>query len=60
MKIGDIVKFSRPRNDDEVNARFVFAGEPNIMGRVKITLITDKIFKYSFSEWVHISEIKLV
>ena len=59
MKIGDIVKFSNPVDEDEAKARFILAGEPNVMGRVKIQLIADMNFKHSFSELVHESEIEL-
>ena len=59
MKVGDTVKFNKPANADEEKARFILAGEPNVMGRVKIQLIADMNFKYSFSELVHESEIEL-
>lgn len=59
MKIGDTVKFKKPANVDEEKARFILAGEPNVMGRVKIQLIADMNFKYPFSEFVHESEIAL-
>jgi hypothetical protein len=59
MKIGDTVKFSKPANADEIKARFILVGEPNVMGKVKIQLIADMNFTYSFSELVHESEIEL-
>jgi hypothetical protein len=59
MKIGDTIKFKKPANADEGKARFILVGEPNVMGRVKIQLIADMNFKYSFSELVHKSEIEL-
>ena len=59
MKIGDTVKFKKPANADEEKARFILVTEPNVMGRVKIQLIADMNFKYSYSELVHESEIEL-
>jgi len=59
MKIGDTVKFKKPANADEEKARFILVGEPNVMGRVKIHLVADMNFKYSFSELIHESEIEL-
>ncbi|MFZ4436849.1 MAG: hypothetical protein ACOYOS_00320 [Syntrophales bacterium] len=56
MKIGDTVKFSNPANADEIKARFILAGEPNVLGKVKIVLLPEK----NFSEYVHESEIEPV
>ena len=39
MKAGDIIKFSKPVNADEENAKFILFEGPNVMGRVKIKLI---------------------
>lgn len=45
MKRGNIVKLKNPTNADEKKARFVLVDEIVIMGKIKIQLIGDLIFK---------------
>jgi hypothetical protein len=44
MKRGDIVKYSRPVNDEEAAFRFILLNEPE-KGRVDIQLICDDRIK---------------
>ena len=57
MKVGDVVKFSKPVNPDEEKARFILVEEANVMGRVKIKLICD--WTYPPIELVSESEVEL-
>jgi hypothetical protein len=45
MKRGNVVKLKNPANADEEKARFVLIDEIVIMGKIKIELICDLIFK---------------
>jgi hypothetical protein len=45
MKRGNVVKLKNPTNADEEKARFVLIDEIVIMGKIKIQLICDLIFK---------------
>lgn len=45
MKPGDIVRFSKPQNLEEEQARFILVEGANVMGRVKIQLMCDMQFK---------------
>ena len=45
MKRGNVVKLKNPTNADEGKARFYIIDEIAIMGKIKIQLICDSIFK---------------
>lgn len=45
MKRGNVVKLKNPTNADEEKARFYIIDEMVIMGKIKIQLICDLIFK---------------
>jgi len=45
MKRGNVVKLKNPTNAEEEKARFVLIDEIVIMGKIKIELICDFIFK---------------
>ena len=45
MKRGNVVKLKNPTNADEEKARFYIIDEIAIMGKIKIQLICDLIFK---------------
>lgn len=55
MKRGDIVKYSRPVDEEESKFRFVLLGEPE-KGRVDIQLICDDHIKPT--ETVEVGEIE--
>lgn len=57
MKVGDVVKFSKPVDEKEKNARFILVEGPNVMNRVKIQLICDMRIKPI--ELVEESEVEL-
>jgi hypothetical protein len=58
MKRGNVVKLKNPTNADEEKARFILIDEIVIMGKIKIQLICDLIFKPI--EIVGESEVELV
>jgi len=58
MKRGNVVKLKNPANADEGKARFILVDEIVIMGKIKIQLICDLIFKPV--ELISESEIELV
>jgi hypothetical protein len=58
MKRGNVVKLKNPANADEGKARFILIDEIVIMGKIKIQLICDLIFKPV--ELISESEIELV
>ena len=58
MKRGNVVKLKNPTNADEEKARFVLLDEIVIMGKIKIELICDLMFKPI--ELVSESEVELV
>lgn len=58
MKRGNVVKLKNPANADEGKARFILIDEIVIMGKIKIQLICDLIFKPI--ELISESEIELV
>jgi hypothetical protein len=45
MKRGNVVKLKNPTNADEEKARFFLIDEIVVMGKIKIQLICDLIFK---------------
>ena len=45
MKRGNVVKLKNPTNEDEEKARFFIIDEIIVMGKIKIQLICDLIFK---------------
>jgi hypothetical protein len=45
MKRGNVVKLKNPANANEEKARFILIDEIVIMGKIKIQLICDLIFK---------------
>jgi hypothetical protein len=45
MKQGNVVKLKNPTNADEERARYFLIDEIVIMGKIKIQLICDLIFK---------------
>ena len=57
MKRGDIVKYSRPVNEEEAAFRFILLNEPE-KGRVDIQLICDDRIKPI--ETVEVREVELV
>jgi hypothetical protein len=56
MKRGDIVKYSKPVNEEEAKFRFVLLNEPE-KGRVDIQLICD--YRIKPIETVDVGEIEL-
>jgi hypothetical protein len=58
LKRGNVVKLKNPANADEEKARFFLIDEIVIMGKIKIQLICDLIFKPI--ELISVSEIELV
>jgi hypothetical protein len=58
LKRGNVVKLKNPANADEEKARFILIDEMAIMGKIKIQLICDLIFKPI--EVIGVSEVELV
>ena len=56
MKANDIVKYSKPVNDEEAKFRFILLGEPE-KGRVDIQVICD--YRIKPIETVEVGEIEL-
>jgi hypothetical protein len=58
LKRGNVVKLKNPATPDEEKARFILIDEMAIMGKIKIQLICDLIFKPI--EVIGVSEVELV